>query len=112
MESAGLTLVEPCGATLPTPGARFSVVALLEDQVSVTDWPRCTMAGAACNVTGGRAGGGAAGGGGGGGATTTGCRLHPAPRMTSDSRLTRTTRPINRTCILEILLESSARARA
>ena len=36
-ESVGLTVLEPCGATLPTPGARFSVVALLEDQVRVTD---------------------------------------------------------------------------
>jgi hypothetical protein len=36
-EAVGLTLVEPWGETLPTPGAKFSVVALLEDHVRVTD---------------------------------------------------------------------------
>ena len=53
-----MTVWMPCGATLPTLGARFSVVALVEDHVSVVDWPRCTIVGAACKVTVGCGGGG------------------------------------------------------
>ena len=36
----------------------FSEVALVEDQCSVEDWPRCTVFGVACSVTVGCAGGG------------------------------------------------------
>jgi hypothetical protein len=85
VESVGVTRVEPSAATLPTPGDRLSEVALVEDQVSVTDSPFWTAVEDACKVTVGRAGG-ATTGGGGGGACTTGF-LHAAPKATTASNV-------------------------
>jgi hypothetical protein len=61
VDSAGVTLVEPSGATLPTPGERFKSVAFVEVQFRVTFVPLCTNVEEALMVTVGAAGGGAAG---------------------------------------------------
>ena len=68
MESWGVKRCEPCAVTLPIPGERLSEVALVDDQVNVTDSPLWMEVGEACRFTIGCAGGAAAGGGGGGGA--------------------------------------------
>src|SRR5579871_166366 len=68
----GVTRCEPSAETLPTPGERFRLVALVEDQVNVTESPLWITVGDACRLTVGFAGGGAAGGGGGGGGAGTG----------------------------------------
>jgi hypothetical protein len=57
---------------LPIPGERLNVVALVEDQVSVTDAPLWIVVGEACKFAVGFAGGAAGGGGGGGGGAATG----------------------------------------
>jgi hypothetical protein len=57
-ESAGVTFVEPSGATAPTSGAIVNCVAFVEDQLSVVESPLLSDVGFACNVTVGRAGGG------------------------------------------------------
>src|SRR5215472_5357955 len=77
VESVGVTLVEPCGATVPTSGATVSCVALVEDQLNVEVSPLLMDVGLACRVTVGcAAGGGAAGGG----ACATGFLLQPTSR--------------------------------
>ena len=58
----------PSAETLPTPGDRLKVVALVEDQVKVTDSPLWIVLEDACRLAVGFAGGAAGGGGGGGGA--------------------------------------------
>src|SRR5271157_6206088 len=47
VESCGVTDVEPCAWTLPTPGSKSSSVTFCEDQRNVTDWPFSTVAGSA-----------------------------------------------------------------
>jgi hypothetical protein len=51
VDSLGFTGVDPCGATLPTPGSMSRSVALVEDHDSVTVWPARIEAGAAFSVT-------------------------------------------------------------
>ena len=103
-------MFEPWGATLPMLGAKLSVAALLEVHVSVTDWPLCTVAGAACSVTVGRAGGGAAGGGGGGGYSDR--RLFTTGSDSDNRQQADQGNASNDSNHLEILLLSFARARA
>jgi len=38
-ESCGVACWVPSAETLPIPGERLRVVALVEDHVNVTDWP-------------------------------------------------------------------------
>src|SRR5215469_13226216 len=70
--SCGVTRCEPSAETLPTPGERFRLVALVEDQVSVTESPFWITVGDACRFTVGLAGAAGGGGGGGGGAAGAG----------------------------------------
>src|SRR6185437_4509122 len=56
--------VEPCGATLPTPGSIERSVAFVDDHESVTDCPELTVSGDALMVTVGCGVGAGAGAGG------------------------------------------------
>jgi hypothetical protein len=51
VDVVGTTGVEPCGATLPTPGSMSRSVALVDDHASVTVWPEFTDVGEAFSVT-------------------------------------------------------------
>src|SRR5260370_8208973 len=66
VDESGVTLVEPSGATVPTPGVRFNCVAFVEDQVRVAESPLFKLVEEAVSVTVGLAGGGACAFGGGG----------------------------------------------
>src|SRR5258708_16918606 len=59
VDESGVTLVEPSGATVPTPGVRFNCVAFVEDQVKVAESPLFKLVEEADSVTVGLAGGGA-----------------------------------------------------
>src|SRR5258708_26594290 len=63
MESDGVTLVEPSGATAPTSGAIVNCVALVEDQCRVEESPLLMEVGSAVSVTGGVEGAAVDGGG-------------------------------------------------
>ena len=81
-----MTVFEPCGRNGSDAGGELSDVALVEDQLSVTDWPLWTIVGWACRVTVGRRWGWRCwGAGAGGGAVATGC-LHPTPTKTNASK--------------------------
>src|SRR5262249_27889567 len=78
VESDGVTLVEPSGATAPTSGEIANWVALVDDQFRVADSPLLIVVGLAVSVTVGRAGGAAGAGGVG---VVLGFLLHPAVKM-------------------------------
>jgi hypothetical protein len=89
VDSDGVTLVEPSGATAPTSGEIVSCVALVEDQLKVAASPLLMVEGLACNVTVGRAAGG---GGVGSGLDTTGFFPHPTVRAAAANAVKRQTR--------------------
>src|SRR5439155_13873005 len=84
-ESAGVTFVEPSGATAPTFGAIVNCVAFVEDQLNVVESPLLSDVGFACSVTVGRAGGGVCATGGG---TTGGFLVHPAAKSAATQAVT------------------------
>jgi hypothetical protein len=57
VDCEGLTIVEPCAATLPTEGSKVMDMAFVDDHVSVTGWPAWAEVGEALKATFGEAGG-------------------------------------------------------
>src|SRR5271156_4228166 len=74
VESVGFTGVDPCSATLPTPGSMSASVASVEVQLSVTVSPLFTVVGVAFSVTVGCA---EVGAGAGAGCDVATCFLQP-----------------------------------